>query len=210
MTRSLVSDWKEGLWRRTRGEGRRSLLPRLFSVACRQARALQMPLALMSLFFLGLGLLSSCQEELPVYQDPRSVLKGSVGEQYLLSSTENVVRLEFAAVNRYDETFQAEGVLRGEMTLTLGRRPEVRKTLILGPSNVVKGQYNPTSHELTMDPGDTVRFAVYWDYTDDEGRDLRRTEFDYKIDSACPMRQVALEELFSVRGTVRIYDKTMG
>ena len=154
-----------------------------------------------------LGILMSCEEALPTYQDPNSVLKGSVRGRYVLSNTANVVRFDFLVVNTFDETFQDKGILKGEIVITLRRNPSVHKTMSLGPWDLVIGKYEPSTQMLTMDPGDTVRLTVSWDYTDDQLKDLRDSLFIYVTDPGCSVRKIALEELFELEGSLTVFQR---
>ena len=93
------------------------------------------------------------------------------------------------------------------MALSPRRKSEVRKTLFLSESNLVAGQYDPLAGEPTTDPGDTIRFGVHWDYTDDANRNLRNTDFRYVSDSGCAFCGIALEELTVRRVSISVFDR---
>jgi hypothetical protein len=164
-------------------------------------------MVVVALSCVALGIFASCQESLPPYNDPADVLKGSVRGRYVFSATANAVRFDFTVVNTFDETFQDRGILRGEIVLTLRRKPTVHKALSLGPSNLTEGNFVFSTQVLTMDPGDTIRLTATWDYTDDSYRDLRDSEFVYIQDPGCPFRNISLEEVFDVRGSLMVFDK---
>lgn len=154
------------------------------------------------------GLSLSCKEPLPSYKDPTEVFSGMVRPTYLLSPTQNHLGVQLVIVNDYDETFEGRTLFEGSIEIALSRKPEVKKTFFLSASNLVQGKYNAGSRVLTLDPGDSVRVGVVWNYVDDRGVDLRQEEFVYRTDPACTLRRIAQEETFAISGKLKLYDRT--
>ncbi|MBM4168349.1 MAG: hypothetical protein FJ215_04245 [Ignavibacteria bacterium] len=153
---------------------------------------------------LGAG---GCSELLPEYRDPRDVFKGIAGGRYVLSRTENSVRIDLIVVNTFDETLEARGILEGVGTIAPKRDVGFTKTFRITPANWARGKYNPLNGRLTMNPGDTLVLAYTWDYRDDLGRDLRESFFRYTTDPACTLRRISDMEIFALRFRLKVFEK---
>ncbi len=152
---------------------------------------------------------ASCKEELPPYEDPREVLKGTMTGRYVFHQSENAVAVYFTVVNAYDETLEAQAILQGDVEISLRRVEGVRRGLSISSADLIYVRnYDAVTGVLRLDAGDSLVFRVRWDFVDDQGRDLRETQFRYIPDPVCStLRKIALEETFSLEGRVRIFDK---
>ena len=151
----------------------------------------------------------SCKEPLPVYKDPTEVFSGSLRIGYLFGAPPaNIFSVQLITINDFDETFEGRTLFEGSLEIALARKPEVKKTFFLSANNLIQGKYIAGSRTLTVNPGDTVRIGVNWDFIDDKGSNLRETEFHYFSDRTCQARLIAREETFIVSGTLKLYDRT--
>ncbi|MEX2116365.1 MAG: hypothetical protein WEB37_05725 [Bacteroidota bacterium] len=159
-----------------------------------------------------------CNETLPPYADPRDALAGKIQGAYVLTDSDNSVKVFLDVTNRYDETLEGNAVLLGEVEISLLSNPAFAKTFMITASNLLTtGKYNPTAGTIRIDPGETIRFGVSWNLVDDNGVDLRDSVFQYWVDPECPTggppastgpRCVAEEERFVIRGSVDIFNQT--
>jgi hypothetical protein len=173
-----------------------------FKTCSHEKYFVRMSVALLSL------IVGSCSESLPPYQDPADVFQGKVAGQYVLTVQDNSVKVYVTVKNIYDETFQASAILRGSLEITLARRPEIRKTVSLFPSQIIEGHYNSGTGILTIDPGETIRLGYSWNFIDNSGTDLRKEIFTLVDDPTCSLRRIAYDETFSLKGEVTIFEKT--
>jgi hypothetical protein len=150
----------------------------------------------------------SCDESLPQYQDPSTVLLGTVRAQYVISFTDNSLHGFFTVKNVYEETFQGQAPLSGTLVMTAKRNPKVQKTFHLTANNITyAANYDRATGVLTIDPGDSVVFSSTWNFIDDAGQDLRSTFFRYVADTSCDGRSIAPDETFLLEGSVKVYDR---
>ena len=169
----------------------------------------------LSSLFLRLSLLTlllscvsiSCNETLPEYRDPLDVLSAHVRGRYILVVSDNSLKVDLLVVNTFDETFEAKAILAGSGTITMKRKPNIRKTFSLTAANWTNGKYNPTTGILRMDPGDTLRLVYSWNFIDDNGTDVRASEFYYVPDASCPGRRIAARESFIFQARMKIFDR---
>jgi len=152
-----------------------------------------------------------CSESLPVYQEPQKLFDGKIEGVYVLTISDNSMKVYLSVTNIFDETFEGQGVLTGSIEIVSARDPNVRKTFSVSGGNVISARgYDRATGRLVIDPGDTLRLGVSWNLVDDSGRDLRRDFFSYIQDSTCLeyMRCLAFTEDFILQGSVKLYDRT--
>lgn len=154
------------------------------------------------------GLCLSCKERLPSYEDPTQIFSGILRPTYQYSGTQNSLNVQLVVVNDFDETFEGRTLFEGTVEIVLARKPDLKKTFFLSSSNLIQGKYNAGSRVLTLDPGDSVRVRVSWNFVDDQGTDLRQQEFSYRTDQTCFQRRIAGEEVFTITGRLKLYDRT--
>ncbi|HLF20296.1 MAG TPA: hypothetical protein VI704_05865 [Bacteroidota bacterium] len=153
---------------------------------------------------------SSCEGEIPPYEDPRDVFRGATNGLYVIGSIDNSMKVFLTATNTFDETFQGQAVLEGEIQIVLARDGTIQKTFSISSANLIPtSNYNPTTRVLTIDRGGSIKFEVSWDFVDDSGRDLRQNTFRYVPDTTCAVlgRKIAAPEDFSLRGEVKVYEQ---
>ena len=156
----------------------------------------------------GLLVLFGCDEQLPPYAKDPDVLAGTIRPNYVLSMTENVLKVRIVVTNIYDETLEGSAVLNGYGQIVLARKRELRKTFQLTRSDRISGgSFNPQTGELIFDPGDSLVFQYTWDFITDDSTDLRTSEFQYYVDPSCPSRMIAYGERFEASATVAIFDR---
>jgi hypothetical protein len=111
--------------------------------------------------------------------------------------------------NVFDETFQAPMALRGNLEISVARKPEIRKTTTLLASDILEARgYSSATGILTMDPGDSMRLGYSWNFIDDSGFDIRRGVLQMIVDSLCKVRCISLEETLILKGEIKVYERT--
>lgn len=153
---------------------------------------------------------STCEEFLPAYHQPETVIEVTLTAQYILDLTDNSMKVYLTAKNVFDETFQARADVKGSIEIVSMRDSTVRKTFALSALNFIEAPgYNRTTGILTLNPNQTARLGVSWNFiTDDAGRDIRREFFNYIEDPTCEGRCFALTEDWVIRGRVQLFEKT--
>lgn len=130
--------------------------------------------------FIGLW---SCNESLPVYTPPENVLKASivalntptdtVRYSMLDDNNPNLVRVtlnspfngyEIVFVNTYEETIQDDMEIDGTCELAWVEKPELKAMMTLSNTSFYSGDLDPATGMLTINPGDTVRLRVFWNF----------------------------------------------
>jgi hypothetical protein len=150
----------------------------------------------------------ACDESLPPRNDPSRLFRGSADTKYSLLWNENALRIGVNIVNIYDETIQTSVNMVGTLKVTLVRNKTYEKTINLNVSNLVKTKsYNSSTNELTLDPGDSIRFIYTWNFVDDHDVNLPLDVFHYDADVSCPGRFLAHSESFLISGSFQIIEK---
>jgi hypothetical protein len=130
-----------------------------------------------------------CNESLPLYTPPENVLSAeiiplnpptdTVRYTMLDNNNPNLIRVtlnspfhgyEIAIVNNYEETIQDYMEIEGNIVLAWSDKPELRTIISMTNTSFYDGDYDPVTGLLTINPGDTVRLRVYWNFklsTDD-------------------------------------------
>ncbi|RPI05088.1 MAG: hypothetical protein EHM64_07760 [Ignavibacteriae bacterium] len=156
----------------------------------------------------AMTLLFACDESLPPRNDPSDLFRGSINAKYSLLFTENALRLEVKIVNRYDETIQAPVSMSGVLHITLSRDSRYQKTIPLTAANLASTKaYNPSTKELTLNPGDSIKFVYTWNFIDDNNAFLPEEVFHYYLDTDCPGRFISFRESFVLTGSFQIIEK---
>ncbi len=171
---------------------------------------------LLHIFIAGIFqvLFGSCEENLPTYEMPENVLRCTIKVDYVLSPTDNSIKVYFIIYNAFDETLEAPGVLTGTISLTSVRDPEIKKTYEVGPATLIAARgYNRFTGMLRIDPGDSIRYLVSWNFQQaDNGLDLRIGFFRYYGDLICNgpaiARCLAYTEPFAIEANVQVYHQT--
>ena len=121
----------------------------------------------------------SCQEGLPPYEEPRRVLAGEMAAAYVLTPTDNSVKICVTVNNVFDESLEARAQLRGTVEIVMASNPDIRKSVRLTPSNIPHATgYDARIGVLRLDPGDSIQFGFWWDLVDDKGVDLRQAVYN--------------------------------
>ncbi|MHB1050907.1 MAG: hypothetical protein ACYC09_12575 [Bacteroidota bacterium] len=129
---------------------------------------------------IGIG---SCNESLPVYTPPENVLSieinplnaetDSVRYSMLDNNNPNLVRVtltspfhgyEIAIVNNYEETIQDDLEIEGNLELSWEEKPELKAVIPITNTSFYDGDLDPVTGLVTINPGDTIRLRVYWDF----------------------------------------------
>jgi hypothetical protein len=163
---------------------------------------------LIALLLSLLLILLACDESLPPRSDPSKLFEGSLSTKYSLLWNENVLRIEVNLVNVYDETIQAKAHMSGTVEVVLIRDTAIRKTIHFDASHLVTTKlYNQATQEVTIDPGETIRFVYVWNFTDNNNVDMPEDVFHYYPDPNCSGRLLAFNETFSLTCSFQIIEK---
>jgi hypothetical protein len=163
---------------------------------------------LVALLSASLIFLFACDESLPPRNDPTKLFRGSVDAKYSLLWNENAMRISVTIVNVFDETIQTTVSIAGTVVVTLARDKKYQKTIALNANNLMNTKfYNPSTKELTLDPGDSIRFAYTWNFVDDNNVRLPEDVFHFYRDPICSARYVAYSESFALTGSIQIIEK---
>jgi hypothetical protein len=159
------------------------------------------------ILLLPIVLNSSCTESLPLLNDPNDVFDGTAAGLY--PTPDNSMQIQLTVRNVFDETFQGRGVLRGSLTIELQRDPTHAVSIPISPANLIHGNYNTTTGQLTIDPNAFVVLAANWNFVDSNGANLANQVLRMVNDTSCSgRRRLAYEEHFTIRAAVRLYDRT--
>ena len=149
----------------------------------------------------------SCEESLPSYQEPKSILNGWVRGEFQSVTGQAIPQfwIYLGIENGYEETLQGKKRLTGTFEVVLRRAPEYRKTFTLDQTYAIypyllRYQSTPT---ITIDSGDSLLFMYPWDLYDDRGIFLPDAVF--VIDT---VQRTALPEDFDVSGSFQVFDNT--
>ncbi len=151
----------------------------------------------------------SCKEDLPPYADPRDVFDGRLAAAYAISRTDNSLKAYLTVINKYDETLEDTSILSGQIVLTWQADPTFRRTLQLSDANILLVRnYNPDTKMLRLDPGDSIRFGVSWNFLSDDGRDLKRL-VSFQQDPTCPARWISAAPVpIIIEATLSVFKRT--
>lgn len=172
---------------------------------------------ILSCYLVGVLPAAGCDETLPSYREPGAVLEGRMEARYTLTASENRVGIIVTAVNRYEESLEGRRVLSGQVEIRSKRRPELRKTLTISPTQLIYARFNNNqTGTVRIDPGDSVRFLIVWNLAGEdtpEGNDFLGL-FTYYIDPACPgpppgpTRNIAFRETFILSGELKVFEQS--
>jgi hypothetical protein len=163
--------------------------------------------------FVPLGLIlllpiffTSCDESLPLHEDPKSLFRGELNPEYRYIAGQ--LWINIFAINTFDETLQAPARLEGTMEIVLERAPEHRKTIALDRTLLV----NPSilsqwTGQVTVNAGDTVQLRYRWNFVDDNGISLPDKVFKKIHDPDFPDIYYANPEKFIIKGSFQVFDK---
>jgi len=153
--------------------------------------------------------LGSCDESLPPYRAPAGLFEGRLQGSYVLTRTDNSLKVYFTLKNVFDESLQGPAELTGSILIVSARSPSIKKTFLLTGTNIIEASgSNRAGGTLLIDPGGSIRFGVSWNFVDDDGRDLREILFRFTADPSCHSRMRSYPEDFVLTGIITLYDRT--
>jgi hypothetical protein len=178
-----------------------------------------------AIILLSIGLLFSslsCNEELPPYTEPETLLTAALEGEYWLGEEEHSLRVSVRVTNIYEETLDGPASLTGTITIVSARDPSVVKTLTLGPQNLTWGNYS--NGILRIDPKSTITLQAVWLFPADselignnvfvdDGRDIAHYRrgvapfLSFVNDSTCQYRRLARPEDFLLQATLTVFSK---
>lgn len=150
-----------------------------------------------------------CDETIGPSEEPQRVFQTRIEGYYVLSISDNSLKIYLIVKNVFDETLQGPAIFKGSIEITSARAPSVRKSFTLTAANVISARgYDRTRSTFTFDSGDSIRVGVSWDFKTDEGRDLRKDFFSYIQDKTCQSRCLAFTEDFILKGNIQLFKQT--
>jgi hypothetical protein len=171
-------------------------------------------------FALSLGILVtslSCNEELPPYREPETLLTVSVDGEYFLGDTEHYLGVYVRIRNIFEETLDGPASLAGDVIITAARDPSIKKTLKLSSQNLISGNYSPDG-VLRIDPNSTAVMKAVWAFPGDSvfvdgGRDIVHGAEGVPVflrlgtDSTCRYRLLAAPEDLLLQANLTVFTK---
>ncbi len=149
----------------------------------------------------------SCNETLPTYVEPKSLLEAGVQAEFERVGRDAIPQFSIylRIRNTFDETLQGRKQLTGIFDVVLVRAPQYRATIAINQSHAIypyllRWQATPT---LTFDSADSLVFLYPWDLYDDNGVYLPTDVFSY--DTA---RHVGVPEEFEISGSFQVFNNT--
>jgi hypothetical protein len=150
----------------------------------------------------------ACDESLPPRNDPSILFDGIINSKYTLLWNQNSLQIEVGLINIYDETIQANANIAGTVEVILLRNNSLKKTIHFDVSNLSTPKfYNPTTQEITINPGDTIKFLYVWNFIGDNNTNFPEDVFHSYEDLTCPGRFLAHSESFILTGSFQILEK---
>lgn len=161
----------------------------------------------------SLGLSLSCNEALPVYLSPENVLTIRMSEMEQLDDRhappENqVVHLEVAAENIFDEPFLDSVHIAGSMRIWWKRKPGRFRTIYLSEKNFTQRDLIHNGRMLLL-PGQRITFEAYWNLKSDDSLYLpSEMDFSRLRQRSCYINVACSDpETFVVETALKIYDR---
>ncbi len=121
-----------------------------------------------------LALLSlTCNETLPVYQQPQNVLSLSVTKieqvnDHISPPTRPLVHIVLTGENTFDEVMLDSVDIKGTMTIWWKRKPTRSRTITLTQKNLIDRSLVQNG-KMMLVPGQQFTMEAYWDVRSDDG-----------------------------------------
>ena len=166
-------------------------------------------------------ILCSCEETLPLRNDPTNALTASVRKLYVYNTpVENSLYFFLVVKNNYDETIESKAVIDG--TLRIKWQPPAdytvgfvnEKNVKLTLKDMQTGNYNAQNGLLRIGAGDSLVLMYRWDFVTDDKTDML-LKFRYIVDNGCIVwgypdrkpanRQVSEKQIFEVTADVQLF-----
>lgn len=150
-----------------------------------------------------------CDETIGPSEEPQRVFETRIEGFYVLSLTDNSLKIYLTVKNVFDETLSGPAVLKGSIEIVSARDPSKRRTFEVKRVNLItSGGQIDNQGNLILDAGASMRFGVSWDFMTDDSTDLRKNFFSYVKDNTCQGRCLAFTEDFILTGSVTIFKQT--
>jgi hypothetical protein len=136
---------------------------------------------------LAIAVLVSCNEELPPYIEPTDLLSVRVEAKPIVESTMRFQKFTLIVKNIFDETLEGRAAITGSLIVWLADSVQYKKTFSISAINLApnSASYNPATGRLSLDAGQTFNLILYWDLSDDAGKDLVRVFTAYPPYAEC-------------------------
>ena len=159
----------------------------------------------------------SCNESLPLYQEPQTLFTATIDGEYWLSDVEHSMRVYFRITNVFDETIEDKAPFSGSIEIISARDSTIHKTFPLSSANLYVG-FMPVPGTLRINPKETIVIKATWDFldnkvVDDNNRNLvgdsaSNPFFSFITDPACKYRKLARTEPLVLQGTVTLFQRS--
>ena len=158
-------------------------------------------LTILALYLLG------CDESLPPRIEPKDLFDGKIEAEYILTASENVVRVRIFIKNTFDETLEGKSNLNGFLQIVSARDPKIKFETKISNSNIISAPfYDPQTRQLRINPGETLSLNTTWNFFTTDSTDLRVEFFKMFSDTNCNGRLVAQKENFKINGDLQIFE----
>jgi len=155
--------------------------------------------------------LNSCHESLPLREDPKDILSGSLTANYAAYISLSTMTITLDVENKFDETLQDRALLEGNLIIRWLGDSQYGKTIKLTKVNLQNNlKYNPNTGILTLDPHEVLHFVYVWDFTSDNG-DTIPQKFKTHFSPHClevGEKIFVAQESFSIEGSMNIFSHT--
>ncbi len=156
---------------------------------------------------------SGCNESLPVYEDPKDVMRISVVaveqlDDHLAPPGRQQVRIVLQGVNTYEEPFLDSVRIEGTMKIIWERQPFRYRTVKLTRRDLTDASL-VTNGKMLLLPGQAFSMEIFWNMRSDDGVYLPALmNFAWLTRRVCaPNIACADPESFIIETTLNVYDQ---
>lgn len=176
------------------------------------------------LIYCCIALFPSCEEFLPVRNDPSEIFTGFLETSYRYTSKGNGIVFTGNLINNFDESLsdvaKIDGTLEIEWIAPIENIGSInpKRTVRLTAEHISAPGYDRYTKILTINPRDTVKINFFWDFKFDDSTDIRNVRYFQEqakildcsviggkiIDTP---RVVYKSQPFKVKCTMKFFDK---
>jgi hypothetical protein len=150
--------------------------------------------------------LLACDESLPTRQQPQTTL--TISDVIYVQGYYNFgpfMEFVFLITNLYEETFQEEVKINGQITIWWVNHPEIRATVEIGNQHLVPPS-KISGNTLTIDPGGRCALKIYWYLQLEDGRSLiDLLDYSGSVPSGGLIKSKT--ETFMMEGNIKLFDQ---
>ncbi|MSP65023.1 MAG: hypothetical protein EXR24_01545 [Ignavibacteria bacterium] len=159
------------------------------------------------ILFFFIFILLSCNENLPLYDEPNRIVEVTIKPFYSYSQTANRVVINIVAKNIYDETLDDKARIGGELNIVNTKLGKSKKIILDWTMLSRSNGYNRTTGKLVLPPRDSLVFQYIWDLTYDDSSNIKSL-LEYKHDPKCQYRKISPKIEQNINGHVTLFSNT--